>query len=114
MDDSIILMKDKDEIKKVYGQIKQFIEEKLKLEFNQKTNIFKSKQGINFCGYYIKENSIRIRQKGKKKLKKKIKILKNKIQSGEMTSKEAKKYLCGHFGYIKYANVNGLTKKLFY
>ena len=30
-----------------------------------------------------------------------------------MTSKEAKKYLCGHFGYIKYANVYTLTNKLF-
>lgn len=114
MDDSIILMKDKEEIKIVYMKIKQFIDEKLKLEFNKKTNILKSKQGINFCGYFIKENSIRLRQKGKKKLKRKIKLLKYKIRNGEMSSKDAKKYLCGHFGYMKYASSDGLVKKLFY
>lgn len=114
MDDSIILMENKVEIKKVYMKIKQFISEKLKLEFNKKTNVFKSKQGVNFCGYLIKENSIRLRQKGKKKLKRKIKFLKYKIRNGEMSSKDTKKYLCGHFGYIKYASSDGLIKKLFY
>lgn len=32
---------------------------------------------------------------------------------GEITSKEAKKYLCGHMGYIKIANVSNLTSKVF-
>lgn len=114
MDDSIILMKNKDELKQVYKDITKFIKNNLKLEFNKKTNIFKSKQGVNFCGYYIKENKIKLRQKGKKKLKKKIKLLKYKIRNESLTSTEAKKYLCGHFGYIKYADVEGLTKILFY
>ena len=30
-----------------------------------------------------------------------------------MTSKEAKKYLCGYFGYMKYANVYNLRNKIF-
>ena len=113
MDDSVILMKDKEELKEIYKEIKEFIENNLKLEFNKKTNIFKAKQGINFCGYVIKENNIKLRQKGKKKLKRKIKYLKYKIRNGDITSSDAKKYLCGHFGYIKYANADGLIKKLF-
>ena len=88
--------------------------EKLKLELNSKTQIFKSKQGVNFCGYKINEYRMKIREKGKKKIKKKIKHLKENIKSGTMTSIEAKKYLCGHFGYIKYADVHNLTEKLFY
>lgn len=51
---------------------------------------------------------------GKRKLKKKIKELKYRIRTGELTSKEARKYLCGHMGYIKYANVKNLTNTLFY
>ena len=31
-----------------------------------------------------------------------------------MNSHEAKKYLAGHIGYIKWANVYNLTNKLFY
>ena len=54
------------------------------------------------------------KDKGKRKLKQKIKYLKHEIKQGKMTSKEAQKYLAGHMGYIKYANVNNLLEKLFY
>ena len=57
---------------------------------------------------------MKIRGKGKRKLKKKVKYLTNQIYQGKMTSKEAKKYLARHMGYIKYANVNNLLKNLFY
>ena len=36
-----------------------------------------------------------------------------RIKNGEITSKEAKKYLAGHNGYIKIANTYNLEKKLF-
>lgn len=54
------------------------------------------------------------RDKGKRKLKKKVKYLTGEIYKGNMTSKEAKKYLAGHLGYIKYANTNNLLNKIFY
>ena len=57
---------------------------------------------------------MKIREKGKRKLKKKVKKLTNEIKKGTMTSKGAKMYLCGHLGYIKYANVENLKNKLFY
>lgn len=84
------------------------------MELNSKTQIFKNKQGVNFCGYKINEYRMKIRDKGKRKLKKKIKHLKNEIKQGKLTSKESKRYLAGHMGYIKYANVNNLLGKLFY
>lgn len=113
MDDSVILMQKKEDIKKVKAEIEKFISEKLKLEFNKKTNIFKAKQGVNFCGYKINEYRMKIRDKGKKRLKKKIKCLKKEIKNEKMTSKEAKQYLCGYFGYLKYADVYNLKNKLF-
>ena len=84
------------------------------MKLNKKTQIFKGEQGVNFCGYKISEYRMKLRDKGKRKLKKKVKSLTNKVCNGNMTSKEAKKYLAGHLGYIKYANVNNLVKKLFY
>ena len=36
-----------------------------------------------------------------------------KIKIGELDNKQAKQYLCGHFGYIKYASIKNLTGKLF-
>lgn len=61
----------------------------------------------------INEYRLKIRDKGKRKLKKKVKFLKYEIRNGRMTSKEAHKYLAGHLGYIKIANVERLKDKLF-
>ena len=114
LDDSVIIVKTKKEAKEILEKILNFLKENLELELNKKTQIFKSKQGVNFCGYKINEYRMKIRDKGKRKLKKKIKHLKHEIKEGKTTSKEAKKYLAGHIGYIKYANVNNLLEKLFY
>lgn len=65
--------------------------------------------------FYITEPKVRkIRDKGKRKLKQKVKELKYYIREEKLTSKEAKKYLAGHLRYLKIANVNNLTKKIFY
>ena len=114
LDDSVIIVKTKEEAKKALKEITKFLEEKLELKLNKKTQIFKGKQGVNFCGYKINEYRMKIRDKGKRKLKKKVKYLKEQIYKGNFTSKEAKKYLAGHLGYIKYANVNNLVNSIFY
>ena len=114
MDDAIIFTKTKQEAKEILEKLKEYLKTKLELEFNKKTQIFKSKQGVNFCGYKINEYRMKIRDKGKRKLKKKIAFLKHEIKNGKMTSKEAKKYLAGHMGYIKYANTQNLMNKLFF
>ena len=51
---------------------------------------------------------------GKRKLKNKVKRLKHKIKTGELTTKEASKYLSGHMGYINIANTKNLENKIFY
>ena len=113
MDDSIILVKTKQEAIQALENIKRFLKENLHLELNSKTQIFKSLQGVNYCGYKINEYRLKIRDKGKKKLKKKIKYLIYEIKNGKMTSKDAKRYLAGHLGYLKIANTRNLKLKIF-
>ena len=114
LDDSVILVKTKAEAKQVLEKIKKFLKQNLELELNKKTQTFKSKQGVNFCGYKINEYRLKIRDKGKRKLKKKVKKLTEQIKQGKITNKEAHKYLAGHMGYIKIANTYNLENKLFY
>lgn len=114
MDDSIILVKSKKDAIKILEKIKKFLKEKLELELNSKTQIIKSNQGVNFCGYKVNEYRLKIRDKGKRKLKKKVKQLKYEIRNGNLSSKEAQRYLAGHMGYIKIANTRNLERKLFY
>lgn len=114
MDDSVILLKDKKEAVLILQKIREFLSEKLELVLNSKTQIIKSKNGVNFCGYKINENRLKIRDRGKRNLKLKLIKMKEQIKSGEISSEEAYKYITGHIGYIKIANVKNLTEKLFY
>ena len=114
LDDSIVIEKEKQQAINVLEKISKFLEENLQLKLNKKTQIFKGKQGVNFCGYKINEYRMKIRDKGKRKLKNKVKKLKQQVKHGVITSKEAKKYLAGHLGYLKIANVNNLKKEIFY
>ena len=65
LDDSIIIVKTKEEAKMCLEKITKFLEENLQLKLNKKTQIFKGKQGVNFCGYKINEYRMKIRDKGK-------------------------------------------------
>ena len=58
-------------------QLTIFLENKLKLTFNSKTRIFKNTQGVNFCGYKINSNVIKIRNSSKYRMKRKLKGYKN-------------------------------------
>ncbi len=114
MDDVVVMVRNKKEAIQKLQQIREFLTTNLKLELNSKTQIFKSSQGVNFCGYKINEYRLKIRTKGKKKLKNKIKKLKYEIKTKQIDTKEAHKFLTGHLGYIDIANVKNLEEKLFY
>ena len=76
LDDSVAMFKTKEEAKIALEKIRKFLKEKLELELNEKTQIFKSKQGINFCGYKINEYRLKIRDRRKAKTKEKDKRIK--------------------------------------
>ena len=103
MDDGIILLKTKKEAVFALGKIREFLNKNLKLELNNKTQIFKSSQGVNFCGYKINEYRLKIREKGKRKFKSKVKQLTKQVKAGKITSKEAYKYVSGQLGFIEIA-----------
>ena len=114
MDDSVIFVKAKEEAIEILNKIKIFLNKKLELRLNDKTQIFKSRQGVNFCGYKINEYRLKLRDRGKKAVKKKVKYLKEEVKKGNMSSKEAGRYICGHLGYMKYANTRNLEETIFY
>lgn len=111
MDDIVILFKTKKDAKEALDKIKKFLKEHLELELNDKTNIFRGKQGVNCCGYKINENRMKVRDKGKKKFKKKVKKLLREIKNENLSSKDARIYLTGHLGYFNIANTYTLKKK---
>ena len=100
MDDSVVICESKEEAKEELELIRKFYFEKLKLSLNKKTQIFKITQGINFCGYKIFLGKMKLRNKGKTKLKKKVKKVQKLLCTGTINVNEAKLKLTGHVGYM--------------
>src|SRR5574344_299779 len=74
MDDTCIICKNKQETKFIFFKLTCSYAEKIHLVLNNKTDIFPIKNGINFCGYKISNKGyMNLRNKGKKRLVKKLK-----------------------------------------
>ena len=71
LDDSVCMFKTKEEAKVALERIKEFLAKNLELELNEKTQIFKNRQGVNFCGYKINSYRLKIRDRRKKETKRK-------------------------------------------
>lgn len=112
MDDFIILVKDKYEAKYIYDLVEIFLNNRLKLQLNKKSRYFKNKEGIDFLGYIIYEDYIKVRKRSIKKMNKKIKVW-NKLYKEERFNK--KKFILSFnawLGYIKHANSYRLKNKM--
>ena len=114
MDDTCIIVENKAKAKEILRRLERMYHEVLELKLNSKTQIFKVSQGINFCGYKVKIGRMYLRNKGKKKLIKKLKYIRKNIVRENITVEEAKRSINGHVGYMKIADVNNLVKKYFY
>lgn len=113
MDDVVIILENKSKAKEVLKLITIFLEERLNLRLNSKTNIFKISQGVNFCGYKISNGRMKLRNRGKKKVAKKMKYIRWGIENRMISISDAKRLLTGHVGYMKIADVDGIVKKYF-
>lgn len=72
MDDFVLLVNTKEEAKYLKEKIGKFINEKLHIEFNTKTNYFPNKMGVNFCGYQVFRKYKLLKGSNKRKFAKKI------------------------------------------
>ena len=114
MDDIVILCENKKVAQKVLNEITIFLEENLKLTLNSKTKIFKNIQGVNFCGYKINEERLKIRNTSKYRMKRKLKGYTKELKKGKITLPEIQRSIAGWLGYVKHADSYGLRKSMFY
>ena len=111
MDDFIILTDTKEEARKYYNKIKEFLRNNLKLKLNSKSRYYPSKQGINFCGYIIHEDYVLVRKRSKKKFKKKIKKWNEEYKEGTLDKNKALLSINTWLGHISHADSYNLKKK---
>lgn len=114
MDDIIILCQNKKIAQERLDLLTEFLGEYLKLTFNSKTRIFKDVQGVNFCGYKINENRLKIRNSSKYRMKRKLKGYTKQLKDGKITLPEIQRSIAGWLGYVKHADSYNLRKSIFY
>ncbi len=112
MDDFILILKNKEECKKVKKQIENFLADTLKLELNDKSRYYPYKMGVNFCGYRIFTTHRLLRLSSKKKVKKNIKKWNLKYTNNKLNLNLTMQQLNSWLGHVQHCNSYNLTQKV--
>lgn len=113
MDDIVAILPTKAKATEVMEHLKKLAAEKLKLEFNEKTQVFPLKQGVSALGFKIQCDSLKISDKSKKAEKRRLKKLDAKRRAGRMSEKEIQEQTSSWLGHARWGNNYNLCKKLF-
>lgn len=110
MDDFVLLLDSKEEAKEIYKILEKFVNEKLNLEFNDKSRYYPNKMGVNFCGYRIFNTHVLLRDSFKKRINKRVKVWNKLVIENRINYK---KRLLSYNSFIGHANhANSITFRL--
>ena len=118
MDDLILLHEDKEHLKNCLAEIRAFAAEKLKLEFNEKTQIFPVSEGVDYLGwrFYLTDTGKvirRLRTSYKRRFKRRLKAFQEKYRSREMDFHAIKRSLASYDGHLQHGHTWKLQAKIY-
>jgi len=112
-DDFVIVDSNPEYLRCLIEPIEDFLNIKLGLKLHpQKVEIRKFRQGIDFLGYVILPHYITLRTKTKKRMFKKIKFNKEKLNQGLITKESFCQSFQSYRGVLKHCNSHKLEKGL--
>lgn len=119
MDDLVLLHQDKERLKECLEEIRQTAKELLKLEFNEKTQIFPVSEGVDYLGwhFYLTDSGKvirRLRTGSKRRFKRRLKIYKNRYRAGQMELEEIQRSLASYRGHLKHGHTYRLQARVFH
>ena len=99
-------------------EIRAFAAEKLKLEFNEKTQIFPVSEGVDYLGwrFYLTDTGKvirRLRTSNKRRFKRRLKAFQEKYRSGEMDFDVIKRSLASYDGHLQHGHTWKLKTKVY-
>lgn len=118
MDDLILIHHSKDYLKYCLEEITKMATNELKLEFNNKTQIFPISQGVDYMGfrfYLSKTGKVirKLRTSNKKRFKRKMKAFVKKYYDGEMTFDDINRSVQSYNGHLKHGHTFRLRRHVF-
>lgn len=118
MDDLVLLHRDKALLETVLVEIWEYADRELKLEFNQKTQLFLMAQGVDYVGwhFYLTETGKvirKLRTSNKRRFKRRLKLFRRQYASGEIDLEDIKRSLASYRGHLSHGHTWKLGKKVF-
>ncbi len=110
-DDFLLFGNDKAYLHECRKRIDEFIHTKLDLEFSR-SDVFNVKQGVDFLGYRHFGKYILVRKSTAKRMMKKVAVLPDRYESGEITQDELRSIIDSVSGWLSHANAHHLALKM--
>ena len=111
MDDFLILSNNKAELAETKLQIEIFLQERLGLLLNHKTQIFPvGPRAVDFLGYRIYSQYRLLRNDSKKRFKKKVKLFQTLYRQGDMDWSAIRSSIHSWIGHCSHANTYSLRR----
>jgi len=112
-DDFVIINSNPEYLKGLIKLIKDFLNTKLDLKLHpQKVEIGKFRQGIDFLGYITLPHYTTLRTKTKKRIFRKIKFNKEKLNQGLITKESFDQSLQSYYGMLRHCNGYKLKRRI--
>lgn len=118
MDDLVLLHEDKAHLQACLAEITEVAAKELKIEFNEKTQIFPVSEGVDYLGwrFYLTDSGKvirRLRTSNKRRFKRRLKAFREKYRSGEMDYEAIKQSLASYNGHLKPGHTWKLQTKVY-
>jgi len=104
MDDMVIVSNDLSYLHDCWQAMDDFLASHLKLQLNRKSTIQAARDGIDFCGYRVWRDHIRLRQKSALKMKRRLRYLRRAYSRGEVELGEVTASLTSYLGLLKHCD----------
>ena len=118
MDDLVLLSNDKEYLKDCLKNMQSLVNNQLKLEFNNKTQIFPIKNGVDFLGFhfYLTDSGKiikKLRRSSKIRFKNRLKKLQHEYKTGKTQLDDINMSLASYYGHLKHGNTYKLRTSVF-
>lgn len=117
MDDCVLIFQERKYLKECLMKMREVVEKDLLLEFNQKTQIFPIRNGVDYLGFHFymtKSGKIikKVRTQTKKKYRKKLKLLKYRYAMVECDLSEVQQIISSYEAHLSHGSTYCLRKKV--
>lgn len=110
-DDFCLFHNDKQYLHECKRRIEKFLKEELELRFS-KSDVFNTKQGVDFLGYRHFDNYILLRKNTAKRIIRRFRELPENLKCGIITEEQYRSTISSAYGWLKHANTHNLQVKL--